>query len=78
MIGRMLAVCAGVLLAGACLAAEPPRGPASFESLDVDKDGVITVIESKADKNVAARFSTADKNQDGYLSKAEFDAMPKS
>ena len=77
MIGRMLAVCAGVLLAGACLAAEP-RGPVSFESLDVDKDGVITVIESRADKNVAARFSTADKNQDGYLSKAEFDAMPKS
>ena len=77
MIGRVLAACAGVLLAGQSLAAEP-RGPASFESLDVDKDGVITVIESKADRNVAARFSTADKNQDGYLSKAEFDAMPKS
>ncbi len=77
MIGRILALCAGVLLTGVCVAAEP-RGPASFESLDVDKDGVVTVIESKADKNVAARFSTADKNQDGYLSKAEFDAMPKS
>jgi Ca2+-binding EF-hand superfamily protein len=77
MIGRMLALCAGVLLAGQGLAAEP-RGAVSFESLDVDRDGVITVIESKADKNVSARFSTADKNQDGYLSKAEFDAMPKS
>jgi Ca2+-binding EF-hand superfamily protein len=51
---------------------------ASFEALDVDKDGLITVIESKADKQVAAHFSTADKNQDGYLTKAEFDAIPKS
>lgn len=77
MISRILA-CSGVaMLMGVCIAAEP-RGPVSFESLDVDKDGVITVIESRADRNVAARFSTADKNQDGYLSKAEFDAMPKS
>jgi len=50
----------------------------SFEALDADKDGLITVIESKADKQVAAHFSTADKNQDGYLTKAEFDAIPKS
>lgn len=77
MSARILALCAGLLLMGDCVAAEP-RGPATFESLDVDKDGVITVIESKADKNVAARFSTADKNQDGYLTQAEFDAMPKS
>ena len=77
MIRRIPALCAALAMAGQCIAAEP-RGPVSFESLDVDKDGVITVIESKADKNVAARFSTADRNQDGYLSKAEFDAMPKS
>lgn len=77
MMRRIPALCVAVVMVGECIAAEP-RGPASFESLDVDKDGVITVIESKADKNVAARFSTADKNQDGYLSKAEFDAMPKS
>ncbi len=51
---------------------------ASFEALDADKDGLITVIESKADKQVATHFSTADKNQDGYLTKAEFDAIPKS
>jgi Ca2+-binding EF-hand superfamily protein len=77
MSGRILALCASLVMAGTCVAAEP-RGPATFEALDVDKDGVVTVIESKADRNVAARFSTADKNQDGYLTKAEFDAMPKS
>lgn len=77
MIGRSLFLIGVLALAGVSNAAEP-RGPASFQSLDVDKDGLITVIESKADKNVAARFSTADTNQDGYLSKAEFDAMPKS
>lgn len=58
--------------------AAEPHGPASFEALDVDKDGLITVIESKRDKQVAAHFSTADKNQDGYLTRAEFDAIPKS
>ncbi len=77
MLSRILALVGGIALVGVAVAVEP-RGPASFDALDVDKDGVITVIESKADKNVAARFSTADKNQDGYLSKAEFDGMPKS
>lgn len=76
MISRPIALAGILAVAGVSLAAEPTDAP-TFESLDVDKDGVITVIESKADRNVAARFSTADKNQDGYLSKAEFDAMPK-
>lgn len=77
MLSRILALVGGIALASVAVAVEP-RGTASFDSLDVDRDGVITVIESKADKNIAARFSTADKNQDGYLSRAEFDAMSKS
>jgi len=68
----------GMLAAMEGSIAAEPHGPASFEALDVDKDGVITVIESKADKRIAAHFSTADKNQDGYLTRAEFDAIPKS
>lgn len=68
----------GMLAAMEGSIAAEPRGPASFEALDVDKDGLVTVIESKADKHVATHFSTADKNQDGYLTRAEFDAIPKS
>ena len=75
---RTLVTLMGMLVVLQLTTAAEPRGPASFEALDVDKDGVITVIESKADRNVAARFSTADKNQDGYLTRAEFDAIPKS
>ena len=74
---RIFVASTGVLALMAISLAAAQRS-ASFEALDADKDGLITVIESKADKQVAAHFSTADKNQDGYLTKAEFDAIPKS
>jgi Ca2+-binding EF-hand superfamily protein len=75
---RRFSALIGMLAFAQLAAAAEPNRPASFEALDVDKDGLITVIESKADRNVAARFSTADRNQDGYLTRAEFDAIPKS
>lgn len=74
---RMFVISIGVL-ASLTISIAAAQRSASFEALDVDKDGLITVIESKADKQVAAHFSTADKNQDGYLTRAEFDAIPKS
>ena len=37
---------------------------ASFAALDQDKDGMISVTEARADKK-----------QDGFLSRAEFDAI---
>jgi Ca2+-binding EF-hand superfamily protein len=74
---RIFVASTGVLALMAISLAAAQRS-ASFEALDADKDGLITVIESKTDKQVAAHFSTADKNQDGYLTKAEFDSIPKS
>ena len=44
----------------------------TFEQLDTNKDGRISVSEARKDKAVAARFSKADANQDGYLDRAEF------
>jgi Ca2+-binding EF-hand superfamily protein len=72
---RKFCVLVGMLMSAQLCAGAEPRNAASFEALDVDKDGVITVIESRADRLVAARFSTADKNQDGYLTRAEFEAI---
>ena len=63
-----------VLAAGAvtALAYAADLKDASFDSLDKDKDGVITASEARANPAVASRFAAADKNQDGYLSREEF------
>lgn len=66
-------IVAASLFVGACaMAAEQ-----SFDALDKDKDGVITASEARADSTVASRFAAADKNQDGYLSRAEFNELRK-
>ena len=63
-----------VALFAGCSAGGEERG-ASFEALDKDKDGLISVREAKTDKQVAAQFAAADKNQDGFLSREEFGAL---
>jgi len=73
------ALIASVPLAG--FAAEgnktPPATPAgqsgTFETLDANKDGRISMPEASADPRLVEIFSTADKNGDGYLDNAEFD-----
>jgi Ca2+-binding EF-hand superfamily protein len=45
----------------------------SFESLDSNKDGRISMPEASADPKLVEGFSTADKNGDGYLDNAEYD-----
>lgn len=67
-----LALVAGVAVLRAYAA---DSADASFESLDKDKDGVITASEARANPAIAARFAAADKNQDGYLSRAEFNEL---
>lgn len=48
---------------------------AAFSKLDTDGDGRVSAIEAANETNVAANFSQADADKDGYLSQAEFQSM---
>lgn len=79
----LAAVVALVPLAG--LAADktkpskPEATPAlSFDTLDANKDGRISMPEASADARLVETFSAADKNGDGYLDSAEYDAAVKA
>lgn len=73
-----LLVAIGVIAAFFAIRAFPAdENNVSFDVLDKDKDGVITASEARANPAVAARFAAADKNEDGYLSRAEFNEMPR-
>jgi hypothetical protein len=74
------AIAATIPLAG--FAAESDKAPAtpvgqsgSFDSLDANKDGRISMPEASADPRLVEGFSMADKNGDGYLDNAEFDRV---
>jgi Ca2+-binding EF-hand superfamily protein len=45
----------------------------SFEALDTNKDGRISMPEASADPKLVEGFSTADKNGDGYLDNSEYE-----
>jgi hypothetical protein len=45
----------------------------SFEALDANKDGRISMPEASADPKLVEGFSTADKNGDGYLDNSEYE-----
>jgi Ca2+-binding EF-hand superfamily protein len=79
------AVVALIPLAGVTLAGEKSMKPStpsgqsgSFDVLDANKDGRISMPEASADPKLVEEFSTADKNGDGYLDNAEFDNRPDS
>ncbi|HEU4778754.1 MAG TPA: hypothetical protein VFS58_02615 [Steroidobacteraceae bacterium] len=71
-------------LAGGAVAGEKnaPAKPAdqsgSFDMLDSNKDGRISMPEASADPMLVETFSTADKNGDGYLDNSEYDERAKS
>jgi Ca2+-binding EF-hand superfamily protein len=73
------AVIALIPLAGAAAEGEKtrPATPAtqsgSFDALDSNKDGRISMPEASADPNLVETFSTTDKNGDGYLDNDEYD-----
>lgn len=56
----------------------PPETPAgqsgTFDTLDANKDGRISMPEASADPKLVESFSTADKNGDGYLDNAEYES----
>lgn len=78
---KNLLIAAAALIPLAGIAAEgdktQPRTPAgstvTFETLDTNQDGRISMPEASADPSLVEGFSTADKNGDGYLDNAEYD-----
>jgi len=77
------AIIASIPLAGIAAEGEKtqPATPAgqsgSFEMLDSNKDGRISMPEASADPKLVESFSTTDKNGDGYLDDDEFDSRTK-
>jgi hypothetical protein len=80
----LLAAAIATALSGAIplasVAAESQKAPAmpagqsgSFDTLDSNKDGRISMPEASADPKLVESFSSADKNGDGYLDNAEYD-----
>lgn len=54
--------------------ATPAGQSGTFDALDTNKDGRISMPEATADPRLVETFATADKNGDGYLDNEEFDA----
>jgi hypothetical protein len=82
---KLLAAAVVALIPLAGIAAEAdqtqPATPAgqsgSFETLDSNKDGRISMPEASADAKLVEEFASADKNGDGYLDNSEFDKTTK-
>jgi Ca2+-binding EF-hand superfamily protein len=53
--------------------AKPAGKSATFDTLDANKDGRISMPEASVDPKLVESFSTADKNGDGYLDISEYD-----
>ena len=65
---------AGIAAEGEKTTPATPAGQSgSFDTLDANKDGRISMPEASADPKLVESFSTADKNGDGYLDNAEFE-----
>jgi hypothetical protein len=47
----------------------------SFRRLDTDNDGRISALEAAQNPRIAAAFTKADKDKDGYLSREEFESL---
>ncbi|HEU5135117.1 MAG TPA: hypothetical protein VFU13_08245 [Steroidobacteraceae bacterium] len=65
---------AGVAAEGEKTQPAVPAGQSgSFDALDSNKDGRISMPEASADPKLVETFSTTDRNGDGYLDNEEFD-----
>ena len=52
-------------------------GNSSFDGLDVNGDGKLSLAEAAGYGDIVTRFHRVDRNKDGKLTKAEFDRMAK-
>jgi Ca2+-binding EF-hand superfamily protein len=64
-----------ILVAGATLAAESAKP--SFESLDKNSDGKVSLNEAAENDALFVAFKSLDTNKDGMLSREEFAAYMK-
>ena len=60
-----------------CIAGAAHAADASFDQLDVDRDGMISAFEAEADPKLLERFRQLDVNGDGRLSAEEYAAYRK-
>ena len=58
--------------------ATPAGQSGSFDTLDANKDGRISMPEASADPKLVESFSTADKNGDGYLDASEYSSSTRT
>ena len=78
-----IAVAASIPLAGIAADKTKPVSKSetvqgvSFDTLDANKDGRISMPEASADPKLVEAFSTADKNGDGYLDSSEYESAVK-
>lgn len=55
----------------------PSPAHSSFDGLDVDADGKLSLAEAAGYGDIVTRFHRLDRNKDGKLTKAEFDRLAK-
>jgi Ca2+-binding EF-hand superfamily protein len=75
---RSVIHCAVIAVAGSAFSFNAfAQATASFESLDANKDGKISIHEATSNDDLFTAFKNLDKNKDGELTKEEFAAYKK-
>jgi len=69
---KTLIACAALAVVAPAMAEEASTKKPSFEALDLDRDGNISVGEAKEHQWVADNFTIFDANKDGLITKQEF------
>lgn len=59
-------------------AAHSELKPIAFRTLDINKDGKLSLVEARADPGLYETFQMLDVNHDGFLTPAEFESWPRA